>query len=207
MKDFKILCFKSEAREFQRNSSEYIARIPADPQDQFALVMAVGRNGAIGFDKSPESVRALNEILSKCYSLCVNNSIQIPELPENMFMPSLLFRDKSGRFEALMTAHKNYEAELKKYKILSRHRDAQEPSASVLSTLLQDDQLLINEMVYRALQNACHYVISPILSGEHGRGAFNVFAKNLDFFFEEFNSVVSGSPGITFVHESELLFD
>lgn len=207
MKDFKILCFKSEAREFQRDSSEYIARIPADPQDQFALVMAVGRDGAIGFDKSPEGVRALDEIVSKCYSLGVNNSIQMPELPKNIFMPTLLFRDKCGRFEALMTAHKKYEAEHKKYKVLSRHRDAQEPSASVLSTLLQDDQLLMNKMVYRGLQNACHYVISPILSGEHGRGAFNVFAKNLDFFFEEFKSVVGGSSGIAFVRESELLFD
>ncbi len=207
MKNFKILCSKSEARQFQRDSSEYIASIPADPQDQFALVMAVGRDGAIGFDKSPEGVRAINEVVSKCYSLGVNNSIQMPESPQNMLMPPLLFRDKSGRFEKLTSAHAKYEADLRKYKIISRHRDAQEPSASMLSTLLQDEQLLINEMLYSELQNACHYVISPVLSGEHGRGVFNVFARNLDFFFEEFESVLRGSGVISFVRESDLIFD
>lgn len=62
-------------------------------------------------------------------------------------------------------------------------------------------------MLYSELQNACHYVISPVLSGEHGRGAFNVFARNLDFFFEEFESVLRGSAEISFVHESDLIFD
>ena len=207
MKSCKILCFKSDAQEFQKNSSGYISRIPAASQDQFALIMAVGCGGAIGFDKSPDGVRAINELASKCYSLGVNNSIQLPGSLQNMFMPPLLFRDKFGEFQALMNAHKKYEAELRKYKVISRHRDAQAPSAPMLSTLLQDDQLAMNEMVYRGLQNACHYVISPVLSGEHGRGAFNVFARNLDFFFEELESVIGGSSGISFVRESELLFD
>jgi len=39
----------------------------------------------------------------------------------------------------------------------------------------------------------------PIISREHGQDAFFVISKNLDYFLEEFNSIVDGRGEITFV--------
>ncbi len=45
------------------------------------------------------------------------------------------------------------------------------------------------------------------MSGEHGRDAFFVFSKDLDFFFREFEEVVGGDAEIRFVNSvRELIF-
>ncbi|WP_347900845.1 hypothetical protein [Pseudomonas purpurea] len=208
MKRYKILCYKSEFYEFKRKSNDYIREMPAKEHDQFALLMAISPEGAVGFDTTPQGCSAISALASKCYFVDLRRpSIQPPQEKHTGLVPSFLFRDKSGEFEKLFDEHIKYENDIKKYKILSRHRYAEKPSASTLASLLQSNSLSITKDVYDALQEACHYIIRPVMSGEHGRGAFNIFSNNLDFFFDEFKSIVGDSGEVTFVDASKLVYD
>jgi hypothetical protein len=210
MKHYKILCYKSEFHEFKNRSNDYIREMPAKEHDQFALLMAIGPEGAIGFDSTPQGCSAISSLVSKCYfvDLCRLN-IQTPQEKYTGHMPRLLFRDKNGGFEKLRNEHIKYESDVKKYKILSRHRCADKPTISTLASLLQGKSLsIINKDLYDALQETCHYILTPVISGEHGRDAFIVFSSNLDFFFNEFQSIVGDSGEITFVDStSKLVYD
>lgn len=204
MKHYKILCYKSEFHEYKKTSSGYIREIPAKEHDQFALLMGISAEGSAGFDRTPQDCSPINSLASKCYFIDMYRNIRPPQANNTDYMHQLLFRDKSDGAERLFNEHIKYENDLKKYKILSRHRHAEKPIASTLASLLQDDRLLINKDLYDALQEACHYIIRPVMSGEHGRGAFNVFSSNLDFFFDEFKSIAGD---ITFVDASKLVYD
>jgi hypothetical protein len=201
MKKYSILCYQSQFAEFKKYACEYISEIPADEQDQFAIVMALSIDGAVGFDKSCEGRDAINLLCSRCYWVDLGNrSIQPPLENYSGHMPRLLFRAKNGGFEKLLEEHVTYERNLKKYLVLSRHRHADKPKESRLAGILQDKNLLIKgKELFEILQETCHYLLVPIISREHGQDAFFVFSKNLDYFFEEFNCIVDGRGELTFV--------
>lgn len=52
------------------------------------------------------------------------------------------------------------------------------------------------------LKRTCHYAIIAQVSGEYGYAAFNVFSKNLDFFFDEFSLILDESSELVFVDSS-----
>lgn len=54
MNRYSILCYQSQSAEFKNYACEYISEMPAAEQDQFATVMALGADGAVGFDKTCE---------------------------------------------------------------------------------------------------------------------------------------------------------
>lgn len=78
---------------------------------------------------------------------------------------------------------------MKKYEILSRHREVQPPPKPELTVFLEDPTLHISNQIYELFINTCHYVCISKLSGEYGYGAFDVFSNNLDFFFNELNKL------------------
>ncbi|HEX8594599.1 MAG TPA: hypothetical protein VF682_15180 [Pseudomonas sp.] len=201
MSKYRILCYQSQFSEFKKYACEYISEIPAGEQDQFAIVMALTMDGAVGFDKSYEGREAINLLCSKCYWVDLGNmSIQPPLENYSGHMPRLLFRAKDGGFEKLLEEHITYERNLKKYLVLSRHQHAKKPKESRLAGILQDKNLPItNKELFDILQETCHYLLVPIISREHGQDAFFVCSKNLDYFFEEFDSIVDGHGELSLV--------
>lgn len=209
MIQYKILCYRSEFINFKKHASERLAKMSAKAHDQFALLMAVTLEGAIGFDETPQGSSALNTLVEKCYWVNLHKlNIQPPSHNYYGCMPSLLFRDKNGGFEKLYQEHTEYEKNLRKYQVLSRHRLTEKPKASMLASILQDQRLLISGgELYEALTNACHYLLVPVSSGEHGPDAFIAFSNNLDYFFQEFRLAVDHHAEITFVDSvSKLVF-
>lgn len=206
---YKILCYHSEFKSFKNHASERLAKMSAKAHDQFALLMAVTLEGAVGFDETPQGSSALNTLVEKCYWVNLHKlNIQPPSDDYYGCMPSLLFRDKNGGFEKLYQEHIEYEKKLRKYQVMARHRPTEKPKISMLASILQDQRLLISGGdLYDALMNACHYLLVPVLSGEHGPDAFIAFSNNLDYFFQEFSSAVDHHAEITFVDSvSKLAF-
>lgn len=77
MSEFRILCYQSKFAEFKNHACEYISEMPAAEQDQFATVMALGADGAVGFDKTCEGRDTISSLVSKCYQVDLRNmSIQ-----------------------------------------------------------------------------------------------------------------------------------
>jgi hypothetical protein len=201
MSKYRILCYQSEFEDFKNYACEYINGMPADKQDQFAIIMALSMDGAVGFDRSCEGRETINTLVSKCYWVDLGNmSIQPPQEKYSGHMPRLLFRAKNEDFEKLIEEHVTYERNLRKYLIVSRHRHTEKPKESRLAGILKDYNLPITEKeLFETLQATCSYLLVPIISREHGQDAFFVISKNLDYFLEEFNSIVDGRGEITFV--------
>lgn len=183
--------------------------MPAKADDQFALLMAVTLEGAIGFDETPQGSSAISTLVEKCYWVNLHK-LNIHPPSDNYYgcMPSLLFRDKNGGLEQLHQEHIEYEKNLRKYQVMARHRPTETPKTSMLASILQDRRLLISgDDLYDALMNACHYLLVPVSSGEHGPDAFIAFSNDLDHFFQEFRSAVDHHAEITFVDSvSKLAF-
>ena len=209
MKYYKILCHKADFAEFRTEADDLVADISAGSHDEFALLMATDLQSKVGFHTTPQGNAAISTLVSRCYSVDLQHlSIERPQEVDVVRMPRLLFRDNDGEFEGLVKEHEKYEADLKKYKILSRHRPAPMPIISTLAGLLQDEELWITgKKLYDVLDDTCHYVMLRVISGEHGPDAFTVFSSNLDFFFKEFNEIISDDSEITFVKSSrELIY-
>lgn len=206
---YKILCYRSEFNNFKKHVSERLGKMSAKPHDQFALLMAETLEGAVGFDETLQGSSAITALIEKCYWVNLHKlNIQPPSDNYYGCMPSLLFRDKNGGFAKLHQEHIEYEKNLRKYHVLARHRPTEKPKTSMLASVLQDQRLLISGgELYEALMDACHYLLVPVSSGEHGPDAFIAFSNNLDHFFEEFRSAVDHHAEITFVDSvSKLVF-
>lgn len=209
MKYYKIMCFKAEFEKFRTQVDDLIAEMCAGSHDEFALLMATDLQNNVGFHTTPRGDAAIRTLVSRCYSVDLQHlSIKRPQAGDVVRMPRLLFRDNDGKFEGLVKEHEKYEADVKKYKVLSRHRPAPTPLISTLAGLLEDEDLWIKgRSFYEVLDETCHYVIRRVVSGEHGRDAFVVFSSNLDFFFTELDGVISNDAEIKFVNSTrELIF-
>jgi hypothetical protein len=198
MSKYKIICYRSALPIFRENLDDYIKAMPGSAMDQFALLMGVGPDGTVGFDATAEGDIAMNSLISKCYSVDLSRlAIVSPEANDECRMPRLLFRDREGEFTKLRDAHERYELALKKYKVISKYREVAAPEKSILSTMLTKDLPIEDVDLYRALLDACHYVIVRVVSGEHGSDAFVVFSRCLNYFFTEFSSIVSVDAELT----------
>lgn len=207
MNKYKIICYRSALPIFRENLDDYIKAMPGSATDQFALLMGIGPDGTVGFDATREGEVAINYLISKCYSVDLSRlEIVSPEANDEYRMPRLLFRDKEGAFDKLRDAHERYELALKKYKVISKYREVTAPEESTLTKMLATKDLPIEDVgLYRALLDACHYIIVRVVSGEHGRDAFVVFSKCLDYFFSEFSSIVGADAEITCTEDTSKL--
>lgn len=209
MKYYKILCFKAEFAEFKNHANDFISEMSADDTDEFALVMATNLQGGVGFGATAQGKTAIKALVSKCYSVDINHlSIKIPLAEDVEGMPRLLFRDKGGKFGRLVQEHLQYDKDLRKYNVISRHRPTTMPKSSMLASIIQEQYLsIIGEELYEALHESCHYILRALVSGEHGRDAFFAFSKDLDFFFREFEGIVGDDAEIRFVNNvRELIY-
>lgn len=209
MKYYKVLCFKAEFAEFRVQANDPIAEMSAGSHDEFALLMATDLQNNVGFDATPQGHAAIRDLVSRCYSVDLQYlSIKRPQAGDAVRIPRLLFRDKDGKFESLLSEHAKYEADLKKYKVISRHRPAVMPTMSTLADMLKDERLSITgKDLYEALDKTCHYIMRRVVSGEHGRDAFIVFSSSLDFFFSEFNEIIADHAEINSVKSThELIY-
>lgn len=209
MKYYKIMCFKAEFPEFRTQVDNLIAEMSAGNHDEFALLMATDLQNNVGFHTTPHGNAAIRTLVSRCYSVDLQHlSVKRPQAKDVVRMSRLLFREKNGKFESLLSEHSKYEADLKKYKVISRHRPAAMPVMSTLASMLEDERLSITgKDLYEALDKTCHYVMRRVVSGEHGRDAFIVFSSNLDFFFSEFKEIIADHAEISFVKSTrELIY-
>lgn len=190
MNNYKIVCFRAKYDEFKKTSSSYICSLPAKKNDEFALLSATNTQGAIGFDTAPQGISTLKKIIESCYFFDMKNLIQPPKPCNIKYMPEFLFRDKNGAFQKLLDEHRKYEINLKRYEIISTYRKLDEPSPSVISEFLQATEYKISRNAFEQLNSSCHYIAIAKISGEYGFGAFDVFSKNLDFFFSELEAII-----------------
>ncbi len=201
MKYYQIMCFKADFREFRTQVDNLITEMSAGNHDEFALLMATDLQNNVGFHTTPHGNAAIRTLVSRCYSVDLQHlSVKRTQAGDVVRMSRLLFREKDGKFESLLSEHSKYEADLKKYKVISRHRPAVMPTMSTLAGMLKDERLSITgKDLYEALDKTCHYVMRRVVSGEHGRDAFIVFSSNLDFFFSEFKEIIADHATIKFV--------
>jgi len=183
---YRILYLRERFGDFRKSSSKRINEIPAKENDDFALMSSVGRDGVVGFDRTPQGRVAINALISSCYFIDIDGRLQPPSSRELGYMPLFIFRDKDKHFEKAVSAYGEYEKNYKKYEVLSRHREVERPAPTILTKFLLGGELSIDKEIYEFLVGACHYVAVAKVSGEYGFGAFDVFSENLEFFFDEF---------------------
>lgn len=192
MKHYRVLCCRSKFDEFKKTSNERINKIPAENNDDFALLASVDQKGSVGFDRTSQGCAAIKSLVASCYYVDIDGKLQSPSMKELNYMPLFMFRDKGG-FEEAVYAHKQYGKDIKKYEILSRHRSVEKPEPAMLTGFLLSDGFSISRDVYELLKSTCHYVAISKISGEYGYGAFDVFSSSLDFFFDEFSLIAGES--------------
>lgn len=194
-----IICYRAKFDDFKKTSSSRTRNLPAEINDDFAVLASVGKNGSIGFDKSKEGAAAIKSLISNCYYIDINGELQPPSSKELHYMPFFMFRDKDGWFERTVIAHRRYEVDVKKHVILSRHRSVEKPTPPALTVFLQSDDFSINQETYKLFKNSCQYVAIAKTSGEYGHGAFDVFSSDLNYFFDEFFSITGESADLIMV--------
>ncbi|PYC18692.1 hypothetical protein DMX02_17670 [Pseudomonas jessenii] len=194
-----IICYRAKFDDFKKTSSSRIRNLPAEINDDFAVLASVGKNGSIGFDKSKEGAAAIKSLISNCYYIDINGELQPPSSKELHYMPFFMFRDRDGWFERAVNAHRRYEVDVKKHEILSRHRSVEKPTPPALTIFLQSDNFSINQETYKLFKNSCQYVAIAKISGEYGHGAFDVFSSDLNYFFDEFFSITGESADLIMV--------
>lgn len=197
MTENTILYHKAQFHQFKKFSSTRIESICAPEIAEFSLVMAQNKNGNIGFDQSEEGHAFIKSLIANCYFLNMQNELCPPQDTSIVYAPQFLFRDNNGKFEKLYKEHQKYKNDLKKYEILSRHRTVSPPTKPGLTIFLDDPTLSINSDTYELLTDSCHYICIAKISGEYGYGAFDVFANDLHFFFEELKIIADGKFKIT----------
>ncbi|WP_180698556.1 hypothetical protein [Pseudomonas crudilactis] len=194
-----VICYRAKFDDFQKSSSGRIRNLPAEINDDFAVLASVGQNGSIGFDKSKKGAAAIKSLISNCYYIDINGELQSPSSKELHYMPFFMFRDKDGRFERAVNAHRRYELDVKKHEILSRHRSVEKPRPPALTVFLQSDEFSISQETYKLFKSSCQYVAIAKISGEYGHGAFDVFSSDLNYFFDEFFSITGESADLIMV--------
>jgi hypothetical protein len=194
-----VICYRAKFDDFKKTSSSRIRNLPAEINDDFAVLASVGKNGPIGFDKSKEGAAAIKSLISNCYYIDINGELQPPSSKELHYMPFFMFRDKDGRFERAVNAHRRYELDVKKHEILSRHRSVEKPRPPALTVFLQSDEFSISQETYKLFKSSCQYVAIAKISGEYGHGAFDVFSSDLNYFFDEFFSITGESVDLIMV--------
>jgi hypothetical protein len=193
LKNYKIICHRAKFDDFKKSSSNRIRNIPAEINDNFALLASVDQSGSFGFDKTEKGAAAIKSLITNCYYIDINGKLQPPSSKKLHYMPFFMFRDKDGEFERAVSEHRRYEIDVKKYEILSRHRRVEKPTPPTLTIFLQSDDFSISQEAYNLFKNACRYVAITKISGEYGHGAFDVFSGDLNCFFDEFYSVAGES--------------
>lgn len=194
-----VICYRAKFDDFKKSSSGRIRNLPAEINDDFAVLASVGQKGSIGFDKSKEGAAAIKSLISNCYYIDIDGKLQPPSSKELHYMPFFIFRDKDGEFERAVNAHRRYEVDVKKHEILSRHRSVEKPTPPALTVFLQSDEFSVSLETYKLFKNSCQYVAIAKISGEYGHGAFDVFSSDLNYFFDEFFSITGESADLIMV--------
>ncbi|RRV05650.1 hypothetical protein EGJ27_17715 [Pseudomonas sp. v388] len=204
MSAYKILCYRDKFEFYKRITSPKTREIPANEQDEFALLVCITTEGDIGFDASADAALLLGALAQGSYVLAGAELFY-----ESNILPAesraYTFRPKDQYFGNMIKAYEKSELDAKKYKIMSRHRrPCPIPKTTSLTEFLKLQGHPINERLYKEIIENCHYVTKEVGSGEHGHGALEVFSDNLDFFFDDLKRLINGKGELIFVDHSQL---
>ncbi|MDD1953915.1 hypothetical protein LOY33_14010 [Pseudomonas sp. B21-036] len=195
---FEVLVHRSRFKDFKKGANELISSLPANEDDEFSVVMARGMSGALGFNADAASRKVLNSLLDECYCFNSPDTIYPPRQRRNGGLPNFFFKDSGGAFCEMVMKHESYIVALKKYIVISRHRSIEKPSPSALSLFLPDDKW-IERPLYEELLSSCEYFGILQRSGEHGRGAFDLIARDMDGFLNKLKSLVGDEGRLVFI--------
>jgi hypothetical protein len=106
VKHYRVLCYRTTFDIFKKASSGRVNKIPAENNDDFALLASVDQQGFVGFDKTTEGRNAIKSLVANCYYIDIDGKLQSPSIKELSYMPLFMFRDKGGLFDEAVGAHK-----------------------------------------------------------------------------------------------------
>ena len=205
MTRYQILCYRDHFDAFKSIANEKICAIPAEPQDDFAILVCVSSDRMIGFDSSEDSDKLLGLLFKDCFTTQGTNLAgPVEELPSH-YSFNYAFKPKSDAFEHMLNDHKKFELDSKRFRVLARHgRLCIPPTPTPLTPFLTNPKRPISPELYLKLMDTCHYVAMGVISGEYGFGAFRVFSKNLDFFFNQLKQLMGDTGELIYVTPTQL---
>lgn len=201
MTEYQLLCYRARFESFKKITS---LTLPANSQDEFAKLVCVSRKGKIGFNSSQAAEILLGSLAKGCYILAGKKLSYLSKAVPGESR-AYAFKPKDVSFEGLIAEYEKVERDAKKFQIMSRNgRACLSPKPSILSDFLKNTGHPISTELYQRLMETCHYVSREIASGEHGYGAFEVFSKNLEVFFNDLKKLMGTSGELIFVNHSQL---
>ena len=191
---FKIVYCMAQFAEFKKLASERIQSIPANDRDSFALVAAMNGSAKMGFDSCAESIDVLRSFIDICYCADQSGGLYLPGEYRGGGMPMFIFKDRGGRFKAIVDEHNEYLVALKRYNFLAKYKDIEAPSATNLSVFLEDSSSCIGRDLYKDFIGSCEFVCVANIAGEYGWGAFTAFADDIDVLINTLIRISDRSP-------------
>jgi hypothetical protein len=86
-----VICYRAKFDDFKKSSSGRIRNLPAEINDDFAVLASVGQKGSIGFDKSKEGAAALKSLISNCYYIDIDGKNFSPPQAKNFITCHFLY--------------------------------------------------------------------------------------------------------------------
>ncbi|WP_200627117.1 hypothetical protein [Pseudomonas sp. LAM2023] len=194
---FEVICYRAKFELFSKASSSWVAGLPADHDDDFALICAINQDGTLGFDRTPSAKEFVSALIAGCYCVDISGALLAPGDFRGQYMPSIFFKDRNGCFDRMAMEHERYLLELKKHAFLSRYKSLQSPCSSPLSDFLLGGGRSVSKSLYVALMESCEFFCMSKLSGEYGWGAFDVTSSNMAGFLLDLENNIPAEGHIT----------
>ena len=205
MTRYQILCYRDHFEAFKAIANEKTCAIPAEPMDDFAILVCVNNDRTIGFDSSEDSDKLLGLLFKDCFTTQGTNLTGPVEEVPSRYSCNYAFKPKSDAFERMIKDHEKFELDTKRFRVLARHgRLCIPPTPTPLTPFMRNSKRPISLELYLMLMDTCHYVTMEVISGEHGFGAFRVFSKNLDFFFNQLKQLMGDTGELIYVNPTQL---
>lgn len=195
---FEVICYRAKFEEFRKFGSGWVGALPADHNEDFALICAIDEKGALGFDSSPSMRALIKKIILECYCVDISGVLMAPGGVKGKYMPMIFFKDRCGEFNSMVVEHERYLLALKKHSILSRYKPVELPASNPLSDFLMGEKRTISKSLYESLKKTCEFFCVAKLSGEYGWGAFDVTSRDLDGFLTKLKDYMPSEGRVTF---------
>lgn len=182
-----IYIYTRSFSDFSTSAHEAISNIPADQNDQFALVVAQGSSGRVGFNASDFLFETFSRLIGKTEELGAKNQKPISY---DFFSGKIYVKKNNDSLDHEIRKYEKIKIYRKKMEILERNgKDYINAPPALLEPLL--DGKKFSKEIYFFLLNNCDYCIFVYPSTEHGRFTIYAFSRDLKIFFGDLRSCLN----------------
>ncbi|MGY3727091.1 MULTISPECIES: hypothetical protein [Cobetia] len=182
----KVFVYKERFDELSKHSHDAISMLPALKDDQFAFIVAQNSQGDFGFNKSEDLLAVSSSLLNRARRVDIDdrNLIKFNFFPGSIYIKS---KKNDNYLIEELDSYKKVKEKRKKNKLYSKYgKPLIEIEENEITSFFDGD--LITKSIFSNLMSHAEYIFFLYTSTEYGRDTFYVCARDLDFFWKDFEN-------------------